>query len=111
MLELEKKCIHPTSKNRYIKSATGGIDNSPEGKQVLYSWSFKSGNAFIAANGLAQGGVTHVFVSEFDNEEDRAYYLDHDPAHQDFKKMLATMASTVRVVDFTPGVFGHEKLQ
>ena len=34
MLALKDGCIHPTSKKPYIKSASGGTDNSPEGLQV-----------------------------------------------------------------------------
>lgn len=34
MLGLKDKCIHPTSQKPYIKSFTGGKDNSPEGLQV-----------------------------------------------------------------------------
>jgi hypothetical protein len=62
----------------------GGRDNSPEGHQ---------------------GGVTHVFVIEFENEEDRKYYLEEDPAHLGFVKGLSGIVETIRVVDFTPGVF------
>lgn len=34
LVALKDNCIHPTSNNPYIKSASGGTDNSPEGFQV-----------------------------------------------------------------------------
>ncbi|EOD46538.1 putative stress responsive a b barrel domain-containing protein [Neofusicoccum parvum UCRNP2] len=84
MLSLKDNCVHPTAQKPYIKSAIGGRDTSPEGHQ---------------------GGVTHVFVSEFENEEDRQYYLDKDPAHIEFKNAVKDLVQTVRVVDFEPGKF------
>jgi hypothetical protein len=54
---------------------------------------------------MAQREITHIFVSEFENEEDRAYYLEKDPAHLDFVKSLSTVVEITQVVDFTPGVF------
>ena len=39
MLALKDSCIHPTSKKPYIKSASGGTDNSPEGLQVCSDFS------------------------------------------------------------------------
>jgi hypothetical protein len=84
LLALKQECIHPTTKQTYIKSSVGGRENSPEGHQ---------------------GGVTHVFISEFENDEDRKYYLEKDPAHLAFVKSLDGVVNTVRVVDFTPGVF------
>ena len=35
MLALKDKCIHPTSKQPYVKSYGGGRDTSPEGLQVV----------------------------------------------------------------------------
>jgi hypothetical protein len=35
MLALKDSCIHPTSNKPYIVSASGGIDDSPEGIQVM----------------------------------------------------------------------------
>jgi hypothetical protein len=34
MLALKESCLHPKSSKPYVKMAMGGIDNSPEGKQV-----------------------------------------------------------------------------
>lgn len=34
MLGLKDSCVHPTSQKPYIKSASGGKDNSSEGIQV-----------------------------------------------------------------------------
>ncbi|ROW07286.1 hypothetical protein VMCG_03953 [Cytospora schulzeri] len=84
MLALKDNCIHPESKQPYVKTGIGGKDNSPEGKQ---------------------NGITHIFVSEFENEQDREYYLNEDPAHLGFVKSLTGVVSKAQIVDFTPGVF------
>ena len=34
MLSLKDTCLHPSSQKPYIKTSSGGIDNSPEGAQV-----------------------------------------------------------------------------
>ena len=52
-----------------------------------------------------QDGITHAFVEQFENEADRAYYLDQDPVHQAFKGSIGDVVERVQVVDFTPGVF------
>lgn len=46
-----------------------------------------------------------MFVTHFDKEEDRAYYLEKDPAHLDFMKMALPYFEVAQVCDFTPGVF------
>jgi hypothetical protein len=52
-----------------------------------------------------QGGFSHGFVSYFESEADREYYLEQDPAHLAFVKGLEGVIQNVRVVDFSPGVF------
>lgn len=84
MLALKDNCVHPTTKQPYIKSAKGGIDNSIEGRQ---------------------DGITHAFVVEFANEEDRQYYVEKDPAHLGFIQNVIPHAVKAQVIDFTPGVF------
>lgn len=50
--------------------------------------------------------MTHIFISEFENEADRKYYLEEDPEHLAFVKDLGQgIMAKVQVVDFTPGVF------
>lgn len=44
-------------------------------------------------------------MSEFENEEDRKYYLEKDPAHMDFINVVKDLIQTARVVDFEPGKF------
>lgn len=34
MLRLKDTCLHPLTKKPYLKMARGGLENSPEGKQV-----------------------------------------------------------------------------
>ncbi|ETS73618.1 hypothetical protein PFICI_14564 [Pestalotiopsis fici W106-1] len=84
MLALKTNCKHPETKQEYVKTSIGGINNSPEN----------------IANGF-----THAFISQFDNEDDRAYYLSEDPAHLGFVKSIGEIVDLVQVIDFTPGVF------
>lgn len=82
MLALGEKCLHPASNRPYIKSFTGGKNNSPEGHA---------------------GNSTHGFVVEFENAEDRDYYVYKDPAHQEFVKLAGELAQGVKVFDYSPG--------
>ncbi|KAH8167166.1 hypothetical protein CIB48_g1058 [Xylaria polymorpha] len=84
MLALGEKCLHPTTNTPYVKTLGGGKDNSIEG---------------------LQNGFTHCFVSKFDNEEDRKYYVESDPAHRAFVASLMDKVDGVQVMDFTPGEF------
>ncbi|RMZ79671.1 hypothetical protein DV738_g3176, partial [Chaetothyriales sp. CBS 135597] len=88
MIALKDKCLHPTSGKPYIKSLTGGLDNSPEG---------------------VQGGITHAFVVEFHGREDRDYYVNDDPAHAAFKELAGKAVDKVQVIDYAPGVFFHRE--
>lgn len=84
MTGLATKCVHPTTKQNYFKSYSGGKNNSTEGHD---------------------GGFTHGFVCEFQNAEDRDYYISKDPAHLEFVASLEGVVKDVRVVDYEPGVF------
>jgi hypothetical protein len=42
---------------------------------------------------------------EFENEEDRKYYLEKDPAHLAFVESIGSVLKKAQVVDFTVGVF------
>ncbi|KAK4187126.1 stress responsive A/B barrel domain-containing protein [Podospora australis] len=84
MLKLEEDCVAPNSQRTYIKSISGGRDNSPEG---------------------LQDGFTHAFVVQFDNTDDRNYYIEQDPAHKAFQKEVDPILEKVTVLDFTKGVF------
>jgi len=83
-LALKEQCVHPTSQQSYVQSAIGGKDNSPEGLQGVFS---------------------HTYILEFNNEEDRNYYIKHDPAHMAFGHSLTGLVQKVMVMDFLPGVF------
>lgn len=48
---------------------------------------------------------SHGFVVEFDNEKDRDYYIQNDPAHMALKKSLAGLVEKAAVVDFEGGSF------
>jgi len=84
MLALKVNCLHPTTKQPYVSSIVGGKDNSAEGLQQ---------------------GLTHAFVVEFASEDDRDYYVRHDPAHQAFVKSIGVVVEKAQVLDFTPGIF------
>ncbi|RHZ63827.1 hypothetical protein CDV55_107405 [Aspergillus turcosus] len=99
MLNLRENCIHPTTQKPYIKASAGGKDNSIEGLQVCQQ---QPGYMVVLT---AKNGITHVFVVEFENEDDREYYVRTDPAHQAFVKTLDGVIEKAQVVDFTPGVF------
>ncbi|KKY32768.1 putative stress responsive a b barrel domain-containing protein [Diaporthe ampelina] len=84
MMALRTACVNPSSLELYIKSLTGGKDNSPEG---------------------LQHGATHGFVVEFASTQDRDYYVSQDPAHQKLKKSMASLVENVVVVDWENGQF------
>ncbi|KAF5020121.1 hypothetical protein F66182_7853 [Fusarium sp. NRRL 66182] len=81
---LKDQCIHPTTNAPYIVSLQGGKDNSPEG---------------------LQNGITHGFVITFNSAEDRDYYVNTDPAHQEFVGHIRGIVDKVIVVDFSDGVY------
>lgn len=98
MMTLSEKCIHPTSQKPYIKSFSGGKNNSPEGYAVnRVSIHIRRSLTF------PQDPYTHGFVVEFENAEDRDYYVDKDPDHQEFVKFAGGVANGVKVVDYEPG--------
>ncbi|KAI7774849.1 stress responsive a b barrel domain-containing protein [Diaporthe eres] len=84
MMALRTACVNPSSLQPYIKSLTGGKDNSPEG---------------------LQHGATHGFVVEFASTQDRDYYVSQDPAHQKLKKSIGSLVESVVVVDWENGQF------
>ncbi|KAI1166045.1 hypothetical protein F5B18DRAFT_649132 [Nemania serpens] len=84
IIELPTKCLHPTTKAHYVKSLGGGKDHSIEG------W---------------QNGFTHCFLSRFETEEDRKYYVEGDPAHLGIVDTLVPRLEKIQVLDFTPGAY------
>ena len=42
---------------------------------------------------------------EFESVEDRDYYVNDDPTHNEFKKLAATAVKRAVVIDFIDGVF------
>ena len=114
MLALRDNCLHPTSQKPYIKTSSGGADNSPEGIQVgniAYPCEAVE-KTFILDKGLtdtkilySQNGITHGFVVEFASAEDRDYYVHKDPVHQAFVRSLDGVIEKAQAVDYTPGVY------
>ncbi|CAP65679.1 uncharacterized protein PODANS_7_1120 [Podospora anserina S mat+] len=84
ILSLKENCLRPNSQHAYIKSITGGRDNSPEN---------------------LQNGMTHAFVVQFENTDDRNYYVEQDPAHLAFKKEIEPLVEKITVLDYVSGVF------
>jgi len=112
MVSLKSQCDHPTTGKLYIKSCVGGRNNSPEGHDVsplspvhLYHAALNSKANLGKSNNIKQHGLTHGFVVESDNEEDRKYYLKDDPAHMAFVKGVGEVVNSITVLDFVPGLF------
>jgi hypothetical protein len=54
---------------------------------------------------LRKNGITHAFVVEFASKEDRDYYVQKDPVHQEFIKSLDGVIEKAQVIDFTDRAF------
>ncbi|TGJ80267.1 hypothetical protein E0Z10_g8502 [Xylaria hypoxylon] len=80
MLSLKDACLRDGTQKPYIKSLTGGKDNSPEGQQ---------------------NGIQYAFVVEFDNEDDRNFYVHEDKAHKAFVAKLMPILEKAVVVDYS----------
>ena len=105
MLRLQDKAVHPTTKKPYIKSASGGRDNSPEGLQVKRLACFASPISLLLMSVSVQNGFTHAFVMEFENEQDRDFYVKQDEAHLAFVAGLEGLVDEAQVLDYTPGKY------
>jgi len=44
-------------------------------------------------------------VTQFENAEDRDYYIQSDPVHQNFIEYVRPYLQNIRVVDFESGKF------
>ncbi|KAI5824537.1 hypothetical protein K523DRAFT_420719 [Schizophyllum commune Tattone D] len=83
IFNLKPTCVKPDGKT-YIRSIKGGKQNSKEG---------------------ADKGIKWVFIVEFENEEDRDYYVHTDLVHAALAKTLISQVADIAVLDFTEGVF------
>ncbi|KAI5245290.1 hypothetical protein E4T43_03263 [Aureobasidium subglaciale] len=93
MVGLKDTCLHPQTKQPYMKSYGGGKNNSPEGA------------AGFPADMNGQGGLQYGFVSEFESEADRDYYLNKDPSHLKFVEDVGKIVDKATVFDYELGVF------
>ncbi|KAL7896515.1 stress responsive A/B barrel domain-containing protein [Trichoderma sp. SZMC 28014] len=84
LLALKDNCLTADTQTPYIKSITGGINNSPEG---------------------LTNGYTYGFVAEFNSAEDRDYYFKQDIAHRSLVDGARPYIQQLCIVDYTPGVF------
>uniref|UniRef100_A0A093UQA2 Stress-response A/B barrel domain-containing protein n=1 Tax=Talaromyces marneffei PM1 TaxID=1077442 RepID=A0A093UQA2_TALMA len=94
MLDLKNECLHPGTSRPYIISSKGGRENSIEGSQTARLYPSRY-----------QNGLTHIFIIEFNNCEDRDYYVRSDPAHLLFLQAARSFIDKVQVVDFAAGVW------
>lgn len=49
--------------------------------------------------------MSHGYILEFKDEEDRQYFLDKDPSHQAFVEAISKESDDYLVLDFTPDLF------
>ena len=49
--------------------------------------------------------MTHAYVVEFANTQDRDYYVNDDPTHGEFKKFVGEHLEKAQVVDYENNVF------
>jgi hypothetical protein len=96
MLALKDNCLSASSQEPYIKSFSGGRNNSPEGHAVRQTCT-RVGTELIVIY------REHFHTVEFESEEDRDYYVQKDPAHQDFIKFAGPHIENVKVLDYEPG--------
>jgi Stress responsive A/B Barrel Domain len=113
MLDLKNHCLHPATSKPYIISTKGGRENSIENSQVyIYIYSNvplhlhqRIENGLLIDAGYLQNGLTHIFVVEFNNVEDRDYYVRTDPTHRIFVHGARPIIDKIQVVDFAVGVW------
>ncbi|KAI1823515.1 stress responsive A/B barrel domain-containing protein [Xylaria intraflava] len=79
MLALKDACVRDDTQKPYIKSLTGGKDISVEGLST---------------------GIQYAFVVEFENEEDRNFYVHKDKAHKAFVTSIWPILEKAIVVDY-----------
>jgi Stress responsive A/B Barrel Domain len=49
--------------------------------------------------------MTHAFVAEFANSEDRDYYVSKDPVHLALNEKVKHLIERVQVIDFMQDVY------
>jgi hypothetical protein len=62
-------------------------------------------NLSPANSAFVENGFTHAFVLEFENEEDRNFYVKQDEAHLAFVATLEGLVEKAQVLDYTPGKY------
>ena len=60
---------------------------------------------YFADLAVVQNGFTHAFVVEFENEQDRDFYVKEDEAHLAFVASLEGLVDGVQVLDYTSGKY------
>ncbi|OAQ60211.1 stress responsive A/B barrel domain-containing protein [Pochonia chlamydosporia 170] len=85
IIAFKETCLHPDTGKPYVLATSGGINNNPE---------------------HSNKNMTHGFIIEFQNEADRQYFLDVDPAHKAFVEHIDPNNNDFLTLDFTDGVYG-----
>ncbi|KAF2836181.1 hypothetical protein M501DRAFT_1060034 [Patellaria atrata CBS 101060] len=88
MFNLKNTCINPMTKAPYIQSVRGGANSSPRDKV---------------------NGMTHIFILEFEIEEEKDYFVDEEPVYDRLKVACNRFIQRVQVLGFTNGVFSLEE--
>ena len=52
-----------------------------------------------------KNGFTHAFVLEFENEEDRDFYVREDEVHLAFVASMKDFVDGAQILDYTPGKY------
>ncbi|KAL4902298.1 hypothetical protein BDW74DRAFT_158334 [Aspergillus multicolor] len=81
---LRETCLHPDTGKPYIVSMKAGCDTSIEG---------------------LQNKISHAFVSVFESQQDRDYFVTKDPVHLRLVKDVKGYLEQVQVVDFLDRVY------
>ncbi|KAI9170770.1 stress responsive A/B barrel domain-containing protein [Paramyrothecium foliicola] len=87
-IALKQTCLHPITRNPYIRSIRGGKDNIQDPAENTGT------------------GTTHAFIIEFDSPDHRNYFVDFDPAHKAFKlDVEPLLMQSPIIIDFTTGLY------
>ena len=91
----------------YVKSMMGVKDDSIEPRQICPI--SKNSYKWICSAETQRGRLTHVFVTEFKDRDERDFFMTEDRNHlATFEKLSVTLSVEFvagQAVDFTPNEF------
>ncbi|KAK5995496.1 hypothetical protein PT974_03904 [Cladobotryum mycophilum] len=108
MASLREDCLKPNETKPYIRSMRFGIDHAKFKLDVRQTLPPKPKATWNAVARLTliksiQETITHALITEFENEEDRRYFMDHDPAHLSISALGKKVFSQLHVLAYVPG--------